>query len=244
MQIIAHRGASGEFPENTLLAFQQAIIQGCDGIEFDVQYHQASGEFILLHDQYLQYNGEKVHFNQLELSEILTTNADDKKSICTLSAALKTISTHCAINIEVKSAAQGEQLTLEMTQLKLIVEQAIIDKLISKEQLIISAFNHHALLSVATLLPEINTAALIACCPINYAEFCQPLKVKQLNLAIDCLNKEIINDAHARGLKVFVYTVDSLDQIKYCLNYKVDGIFSNFPLQVKKHITHILNKPL
>ncbi len=53
MQVIAHRGASGEFTENSLLAFEQAILQGCDGIEFDVQFHQASGEFILLHDSYL-----------------------------------------------------------------------------------------------------------------------------------------------------------------------------------------------
>ncbi|HSG50632.1 MAG TPA: glycerophosphodiester phosphodiesterase family protein, partial [Rheinheimera sp.] len=36
MQIIAHRGASGDFPENTLLAIEQAIIQGADAIEIDV----------------------------------------------------------------------------------------------------------------------------------------------------------------------------------------------------------------
>jgi hypothetical protein len=43
MKIIAHRGASGEFPENTLQAFEQAITQQADGIELDAQYHQASG---------------------------------------------------------------------------------------------------------------------------------------------------------------------------------------------------------
>lgn len=36
MQIIAHRGASGEYPENTLLAFRQALAQGADAIELDV----------------------------------------------------------------------------------------------------------------------------------------------------------------------------------------------------------------
>ena len=49
MKIIAHRGASGEFPENSILAFEHAIIQQSDGIELDAQYHQLSGEFVLLH---------------------------------------------------------------------------------------------------------------------------------------------------------------------------------------------------
>ena len=33
----AHRGASGYFPENTMLAFMKAVEMGCDGIETDVQ---------------------------------------------------------------------------------------------------------------------------------------------------------------------------------------------------------------
>ena len=54
MKVIAHRGASGEFPENSLLAFEEAIKQQADGIELDAQYHQASGEFVLLHDSYVK----------------------------------------------------------------------------------------------------------------------------------------------------------------------------------------------
>ncbi len=234
MKIVAHRGASGEFPENSLLAFEQAILQSCDGIEFDVQYHQASGEFILLHDQYLQYNAQRTHFNQLTLAELLNITPFKNQNICTLSAALRTISKHCLINIELKSAAQGSRLLQELAQLNQLIQKALNENIISEEQLILSSFNHHALLSCAAIRPSINTAALIACCPISYAEFCQSLKVVQLNLAMDCLNQEIVTDAHQRGLAVWVYTVDSVDEIKQCLSYGVDGIFTNFPLRSRE----------
>ena len=47
--IIAHRGASGEFPENTLLAFEQAMAQGADALELDVRI-TADGVPVVIHD--------------------------------------------------------------------------------------------------------------------------------------------------------------------------------------------------
>ena len=229
MQIIAHRGASGEFPENSLLAFEQAILQGCDGIEFDVQFHQASGEFILLHDSYLNYDNKKVHFNQLPLAALLNPSPYLAHHLCTLLEALQCINTQCLINIELKSPSQGPLLLNEINMLKQLIEQAKYDNLITYQQIIISSFNHHALAYTAEKFPQVATAALIASCPLNYAEFCLELKVTRLNLSIECLNTEIINDAHRRGLKVWVYTVDHPEQIQQCINYQVDGIFTNFP---------------
>ena len=240
MQVIAHRGASGEFTENSLLAFEQAILQGCDGIEFDVQYHQASGEFILLHDNYLNDTCSNnktinIHFNQLSLAELTSA----KYNICTLNQALKCINTQCLINIELKSAAQGDQLADEMHKLIALLRQAELINTISYAQIIVSSFNHHTLAYLTTHLPKITTAALIACCPFDYAKFCIKLKVKMLNLAVDCLNAEIVNDAHRRGLKVWVYTVDNPEQIKQCLQYQVDGIFTNFPQRTRHFISSI-----
>ena len=48
--IIAHRGASGLKPENTLAAFQRAIELGADGIEFDI--HSTSDDVIVVHHDY------------------------------------------------------------------------------------------------------------------------------------------------------------------------------------------------
>lgn len=49
MKIIAHRGFSGKYPENTLLAFEKAVEASCDAIELDVQLTR-DGTLILFHD--------------------------------------------------------------------------------------------------------------------------------------------------------------------------------------------------
>ena len=52
MRILGHRGASADFPENTLEAFSGAIAQRADGVELDVM-RCASGELVVCHDEWL-----------------------------------------------------------------------------------------------------------------------------------------------------------------------------------------------
>ena len=46
----AHRGFSGKYPENTMLAFQKAVEIGADGAELDVQLTK-DGEVVIIHDE-------------------------------------------------------------------------------------------------------------------------------------------------------------------------------------------------
>ena len=50
MKNFAHRGFSGKYPENTMLAFQKAFETGADGIELDVQLTK-DGEVVIIHDE-------------------------------------------------------------------------------------------------------------------------------------------------------------------------------------------------
>lgn len=237
MKIFAHRGASGEFPENTLLAFEEAIKQGSDGIELDVQFHQASEAFIVLHDRYIKLDQQTKHINELTLPQISQITLLPQQGICTLDQALRHINNRCVVNIEIKSASQGTQLSKEITALKHLLTQLAEKHIISYDKLIISSFNHHVITQSSQQLPTIETAALIAGCPILYASFCSELSVAYLNVSAECLNKEIVQDAHQRGLKVFVYTVDLIDEIKLCLQLGVDGIFTNFPARALHWLT-------
>ena len=53
MKILGHRGASADFPENTLAAFDAAVKQGADGVELDVM-RCSTGELVVCHDEVLQ----------------------------------------------------------------------------------------------------------------------------------------------------------------------------------------------
>ena len=49
-KVFAHRGFSGRYPENTMLAFEKAVELGVDGIELDVHLSK-DGELVIIHDE-------------------------------------------------------------------------------------------------------------------------------------------------------------------------------------------------
>ena len=239
MLIIAHRGASGEFPENTLLAFEQAIKQQADAIELDAFYHH-SGKFILRHDIYLDRttNGSG-RVDQYSLQQLQALDAGQQQVVPTLAEALQLINGRCMVNIELKDTAHlPEQLNTIAQTLTAQLQLAIANGNFSLEQFVISAFNHHLLVAVKSCLPDIKTAALIACCPIDYAKFTEKLQVHSINPKVECLNQALVDDAHQRGLMVNVYTVDNPQDIAFCQQLGVDGIFTNYPKKSRQIINH------
>ncbi len=234
MKIIAHRGASGEFPENTLLAFEQAIIQQADGIELDAQYHQKSGQFVLLHDDYVtDENGNEFHYNDITLSSLLAITVGSQP-ITTLDDALIAINGRCLVNIELKAATTNSTDLKEITStLQLLLSKFIQKQRFCNSQIVISSFNHHLLARIGQESPQLNTAALIACCPLELATLAQDLGAKSINPTINCLHNDLIKDAHQRGIEVWVYVVDRKRDIARCLQLGVDAIFTNHPNRTK-----------
>lgn len=243
MKIIAHRGASGEFPENTLLAFEQAIIQQADGIELDAQYHQKSGQFVLLHNDYItDENGEEFHYNDLALSPLLTMNVGSQP-ITTLYDALTAINGRCLVNIELKIATTKSTDLKEITSaLHLLLSNFIQKQSFCHSQFVISSFNHHLLAQIAQEFPHLNTAALIACCPLQLAKLAQDLHTQSINPSINCLHNALIEDAHQKGIEVWVYVVDRKRDIARCLQLGVDAIFTNYPNRTKLIVEELLKK--
>ena len=54
----AHRGFSGEYPENTMIAFEKAVEVGCEGIEFDVHLSK-DGVLVICHDEWIDRTSDK-----------------------------------------------------------------------------------------------------------------------------------------------------------------------------------------
>ena len=52
----AHRGFSGEYPENTMIAFEKALEAGCEGIENDVHLTK-DGVLVIIHDEEIDRTG-------------------------------------------------------------------------------------------------------------------------------------------------------------------------------------------
>lgn len=221
MQIIAHRGASGDYPENTLLAFQQAIEQGADAIELDV--FAVQDELIVIHDPRLERTtngqGSIYHYS---LAELASLDAGAGQQIPLLWQVLQLVQNSCWLNIELKGANTLPPL------LKLL-NRAELELGFDLQTLLVSSFNHQLLAALKAAKPAIRIGALTACLPLHYAAFAADLAADAVHCDVGFIDQAMVNDAKARGLQVYVYTVDSPEQLQQMQQLGVDGIFTNHP---------------
>ncbi|MGS2721815.1 glycerophosphodiester phosphodiesterase [Paraglaciecola aestuariivivens] len=226
MLIFAHRGASAVAPENTLLAMQKALNQGCDGIELDVQ--QLGNELVVIHDQRVSRttNGVKLLRNY-SLAELQALDAGEGQSIPTLWQVLSLIDGRCLVNIEIK---QVQNLNL----VQKCIEQAIQHCHFSLPQFIVSSFDHPLLKQFKQLCPQVKVGALTASKPLHYAQFAQQLMAYSVNVDFAFLDLAFVQDAKQRNLKLFVYTVDEAEDLLQLKDWKVDGVFCNNPGHARK----------
>ncbi|WP_371187748.1 glycerophosphodiester phosphodiesterase [Thalassotalea maritima] len=234
MLVFAHRGASGHKPENTLAAIEQALVMKVDGIEVDV--HLCDDELIVIHDRKVDAttNGKGLLTN-FSFAQLRQLDAGQGQQIPTLDEVLRCINGACSVNIELK--AEGT-----VTPLLRCIKKAIDDYGFDLDQLLVSSFNHHLLYQLKSLNNNIHIGALTASCPLDYATFAERLKAFSVHVDIDCINQAFVDDAHQRGLKVFVYTVNDEEDIIDMHRLGVDGIFSNYPKRSLVKIAH-LNAP-
>ena len=225
MQIFAHRGASGNYPENTASAITAALQAQVDGIELDVQ--SCADDFVIIHDSWLDRttngNGRVV---DTPFSEIAKLDAGNGQHVLNLQQVLELIGTQTQINLELKH-------TFGLDKLVQILEQNVAEGIIERERLLLSSFDHHQLKWLKQNLPWVKIGALTASIPLNYAYFAENLHAYSVHLDKNFINHEFVADAKQRGLKVMTYTVDKQQEIEEMQNLGVDGIFSNYPCYAK-----------
>jgi glycerophosphoryl diester phosphodiesterase len=225
MQIFAHRGASGNYPENTTSAIAAALQAQVDGIELDVQ--SCADDFVIIHDSWLDRttNGQG-RVVDTPFSEISKLDAGEGQHVLNLQQVLELIGTQTQINLELKH-------TFGLDKLVSTLEQNVAEGIIDREQLLISSFDHHQLKWLKQNLPWVKIGALTASIPLNYAYFAENLHAYSVHLDKNFINHEFVADAKQRGLKVMTYTVDKQQEIEEMQNLGVDGIFSNYPCYAK-----------
>lgn len=222
MICIGHRGARGCAPENTLASIDLAIEQGATWVEIDVREHH--GELVVIHDRFLERTTNGFgDINQHDLASLQTLDAGKNERIPTLLQVIKHINRRAILNIELKDMASVEP-TLQL------IEQ-LVDDGWQFNDFLISSFYHHALQSIKQSQPLLYTGALCASVMIDYAKFAQDLNAWSINLCSESLNQALIDDAHQRGLKVFVYTVNDIRLFDEFSNMGVDGVFTDYPLR-------------
>jgi glycerophosphoryl diester phosphodiesterase len=233
---IAHRGASGHAPENTMAAFRRAVELGARFIETDLQITR-DARIVAMHDSTLDRTTTgKGQVHLLALDEIRALDAgawfkDGARSFAgervpTLKEILDFAKeTDVIFYLEIKSGpAWG-------------VEHAVVAMLRDRNAaagVVILSFDPAALDTVRRLDSTIMTGFLCEHPTGDLVERTVRAGARQLVARGDLITPAVVDKAHHAGLQVVAWTIDELDQMRRLAAIPVDGIITDYPDRLLK----------
>ena len=243
--VFAHRGASMHAPENTLPAFNLALEQGADALEFDVQL-SADKAVVVLHDQTLDRttNGTGRASDQ-NLEYLKTLNAGEaygsafsELKIPTLEDVLENFGTSTIYNIELKNF-QTPSNDLPDRVASIIKNSKLTDRVL------FSSFNLVALKKISKLLPNTIRGILLhkswKVDLLNNIPYL-PFNFDTAHLAFSTLSSKRIKRLHSSGKLVFTYTLNHPHDIQTALNLEVDGFFTDDPALARRTLAENIHQ--
>ena len=235
----AHRGFSGKYPENTMLAFQKALEAGCEGIELDVQFSKDK-ELVIIHDETVDRTSDhKGYVKDFTCKELKKMNVSYKfkkeagfQRIPTLREYFEQVKDFDIIsNIELKTGV-FEYPGIERAVYDMICEYGL------KEKVIISSFNHHSIMRMKEIDTTIACGFLSETWILDVGEYVRKYKVEAYHPAFSMLTPEETKDLKDHGCQINTWTVNHEEDIQNMIDQEVDGIISNYPDKVKSLLDH------
>ncbi|WP_088808763.1 MULTISPECIES: glycerophosphodiester phosphodiesterase family protein [unclassified Listeria] len=220
LEIYAHRGSSGTFPENTIPAFQNALLSGCDGVEFDVQLTKDAVP-VVIHDEKVDRttNGtgyvKDMTYKELQALWIKTGGADASTlRVPRLDEVLNVFeNSHMRLNIELKTDK------FSYTGIEEIVWQKTKDN----PRIIFSSFNMKTLQNMRALSDSVELAFI--CYKENEADeaLLDAYQIQSLHFSKRAFPVRKTNR------KLRYWTVNQTAEMETFLLAQVAGIFTDFP---------------
>jgi glycerophosphoryl diester phosphodiesterase len=224
---IGHRGASGEFPENTLPAFAAAIEAGAQMCELDVQLSR-DGIAIVIHDETVNRTTNGVGaVAAMSLAELRALDAGIRfgagfagTRVPTLEEVLTLVKGRCALNVELKSA------DVEREVCRLLRAHGAIS------ETIVSSFDWDALAAARRLEPALRLGVVADKRPDAMLAAAARLGAASVNPRFNLVTPALVGQGHRGGFKLLVWTVDKADEMDRMIALGVDGIMTNYPARL------------
>jgi glycerophosphoryl diester phosphodiesterase len=220
--VIAHRGGAAVAPENTLAAFEQAVADGADWLELDVQ-EDADGVVVVTHDRdFMRVARSRVevadatadHLAQIDAGSFFDPVFADER-VPTLHQVLELARGRAGLFIELKY--YGRQRALE----RRVVE--LVDAMDMAGDVVLMSLDYNGLQRAAALRPEWTHGLLNAVAVGDLTK----LDVDFLAVNAKEASLPLIRRAHAKGMKVYAWTINDPVQMSVMLSRGVDGLITD-----------------
>jgi glycerophosphoryl diester phosphodiesterase len=231
--VIAHRGASGERPENTLSAYELAIAQHADMIEIDL--HLSRDRVVMIHhDASLERLGGTGEIGDHSAAELAALDAapgwDTVERIPTLLDVLDRFGDRMEFNLEIKvGAAERAYPGIEEVVIEAVEERGLLSRML------FSSFYDPVLERLRSLSRAARLAVLVSPrAPRRILQRARGVAAEAINPHTRLVTADLVRRAHAEGLKVFPYTEDDPAGMNRLLDLGVDGIITNHPERLRR----------
>lgn len=241
---IAHRGFSGKYPENTLLAFEKAIQAGADGAELDVHLTK-DNVIVVIHDELINRTTDGDGFvADYTYNELCRFDASASfrgvygfNKIPTLREYFELVKPVDGFitNIELKTG-ENEYPGIEKAVYDLIKEYELEDRII------ISSFNHFSVMRFKGVASKIKCGYLTGDWIYDFGEYTQKRGVECVHPRYNSLNSESVAEIKNNNIQINTWTVNTEAEVERLYSLGIDAVISNYPDMVKSVIERIENK--
>ena len=237
-EIVAHRGASHDAPENTMSSVLLAWEKECDLAEVDVHLTK-DNEIVVIHDKDTKRTaGVKLKVKKSTLAELRRLDFGSWKDqkyagerISTLAEVLPTIPEGKRLVVEIKCTGPIVEKLEEVLKVSQIDRQQIV--VVSFDYEIVKRFKARNKDMVVMWLKKIKKGFLTGI----YRPSAEYIIEKALNAgldgvdvkAVDIVNASFVRKVKEAGLQLYVYTVDDIDHAKELIRLGIDGLTTNRP---------------
>lgn len=235
MWVIAHRGASGIAPENTMAAFRKAVELGAGFIETDLQLSR-DARLVALHDDTLDRTTDgRGPVSAKTVEELRRLDAggwfrpsDPKEGPSFAGERIPTVE-------EVLAFGRQHEIGL-LLEIKPTgptgAEHAIVGALHASGEVarsVVLSFSSSVLKRVRQLDPLVMTGFLFSERLPAAVATAVDLGARQLLPRTDRVTRELVSDAHAHDVKVVAWTANTSEEMQKSISAGVDGIITNYP---------------
>lgn len=233
-KIIAHRGYSGKFPENTMLAFTKAVEYGAQGLELDIQLTK-DGEVVICHDEKIDRtsNGQGYivehtleELKQYEFRNNMTDLEDETEENIKIPTLVEFLdwfqTTDLMVNIEFKTSYIAYDGIVEKT-IDLVKERSL------NERVIFSSFNHETIKLVKAIDQSLACGFLTVANLLNPGEYCDKYGVEYYHpMFLSALHTPtIVDECKKYGVGINAYTANERKYIQALIVLGIDGVITN-----------------
>ena len=228
MKFYAHRGASADFPEHTMAAYRGAIEQGALGFECDIRitkdevpvlWHdanmkkEANNSAIIANSTYAEVTS--IYPALMTLNELLDLAIENKKSL-----ALET-------KHPVPTGNRVEELVIaELQRRKDAIKKSGIN-------IAIMSFSWFAVEKIKKMDPTIKTVMLLGDIANKITRRFTSAQVIGPSVEMIKKSPELVREIKSSGKELYVWTVDSTEDLQYCASVGVDIVMTNRPAHAR-----------